>query len=34
MGNAGIDYGRGLTNIDPKTGIRFGVISFNAISHG
>ena len=24
--NSGIDYGRGLTNIDGKTGIRYGVI--------
>ena len=26
---SGIDYGRGLTNIDHKTGVRFGVISQN-----
>lgn len=26
----GIDYGMGLANIDPETGIRFGVISANA----
>lgn len=25
--NAGIDYGKGLTNVDPDTGIRFGVLS-------
>lgn len=28
---AGIDYGRGKTNIDPATGIRYGVISINAL---
>ena len=27
MNNAGIDYGHGQTNIDTKTGIRYGVIS-------
>jgi len=27
--NAGIDYGLGRTNIDPETGIRFGVIQQN-----
>lgn len=27
----GIDYGRGLTNIDNKTGIRFGVISMHDV---
>ena len=26
-----IDYGRGLTNIDPKTKIRYGIISINAV---
>lgn len=30
-GNAGIDYGMGKTNIDRKTGIRFGVISQNDV---
>ena len=30
--NAGIDYGRGETNIDPNTGIRFGVISQHSLS--
>jgi hypothetical protein len=29
--NAGIDYGRGLSNIDAKTGIRYGVISQNSV---
>lgn len=29
----GIDYGMGQTNIDPKTGIRFGVINMNALAH-
>jgi hypothetical protein len=29
--NAGIDYGRGLTNIDTETGIRYGVISQNEV---
>lgn len=29
--NQGIDYGRGKTNIDLKTGIRFGVIPQNAV---
>lgn len=28
---AGIDYGMGLANIDPDTGIRYGVISQNSI---
>ena len=27
----GIDYGMGLTNVDPKTGIRYGVISQNEV---
>jgi len=27
----GIDYGHGATNIDKKTGIRFGVINMNAL---
>lgn len=27
----GIDYGRGTTNIDTKTGIRFGVISMHSV---
>lgn len=31
MSNAGIDYGSGRTNIDIKTGIRFGVISQNSV---
>ena len=31
MGNAGIDYGRGLANTDNETGIRYGVISQNTI---
>jgi hypothetical protein len=29
--NPGIDYGRGLTNIDTETGIRYGVISQNEV---
>jgi hypothetical protein len=29
--SAGIDYGMGKTNLDPKTGIRFGVIPVNAL---
>ncbi len=29
---AGIDYGSGRTNIDAKTGIRYGVISQNSVS--
>lgn len=29
MGNAGIDYGLGKTNIDLETGIRYGVIALN-----
>lgn len=29
--NIGIDYGFGRTNIDPKTGIRYGVISQHTI---
>lgn len=28
----GIDYGLGAINIDPETGIRFGVISMNALA--
>lgn len=27
----GIDYGRGLTNVDTKTGIRYGVIPHHAV---
>ena len=27
----GIDYGRGVTNIDAETGIRYGVIPMNAV---
>ena len=30
--SAGIDYGRGVTNIDIGTGIRFGVISQHSLS--
>lgn len=30
--NAGIDYGMGRTNINPETGIRFGVISQHDVS--
>jgi len=29
---AGIDYGRGQTNVDVETGIRFGVISQNSVT--
>ncbi len=29
--NVGIDYGRGLTNCDQSTGIRFGVINQNEV---
>jgi hypothetical protein len=29
--NVGIDYGLGRANIDPKTGIRYGVISQNTV---
>jgi hypothetical protein len=29
---AGIDYGMGRTNIDPETGIRYGVIRLNSLS--
>jgi hypothetical protein len=32
MGNAGIDYGRCVTNIDLETGIRFGVIALHSVS--
>ena len=28
---AGIDYGHGRTNVDPATGIRYGVINMNAL---
>lgn len=31
MKNAGIDYGMGLTNFDPITGIRYGVISQHTV---
>lgn len=31
MANAGIDYGMGRTNIDVKTGIRYGVISKHSV---
>lgn len=31
MGGVGIDYGRGLTNVDLRTGIRYGVIPENAV---
>ena len=30
--NAGIDYGMGLSNIDSKTGIRYGVISSRSLN--
>ena len=30
---AGIDYGMGQTNIDTRTGVRYGVISQNAVAH-
>jgi hypothetical protein len=30
--SAGIDYGMGRTNVDVKTGIRYGVISQNSVS--
>jgi len=30
--SAGIDYGRGLTNIDQQTGIRYGVVSLNSLA--
>jgi hypothetical protein len=32
--NPGIDYGRGLTNIDRETGIRYGVIPVNDVLQG
>ncbi len=32
MENTGIDYGNGLTNIDLKTGIRYGVISIHEVT--
>lgn len=28
---AGIDYSNGLVNIDPATGIRYGVIPMNSV---
>jgi hypothetical protein len=31
MSNPGFDYGLGTTNIDPETGIRYGVIPMNAL---
>jgi len=30
--STGIDYGRGITNIDTSNGIRFGVVACNALS--
>ena len=30
--NAGIDYGMGITNVDVKTGIRYGAISQHSVS--
>jgi len=33
MADIGIDYGKRKANIDLKTGIRFGVISANAVRH-
>jgi hypothetical protein len=33
MGGVGIDYGRGLVNIDQSTGIRYGVIPANAVEY-
>lgn len=30
----GIDYGRGLSNIDRETGIRFGIVSANEMGEG
>jgi hypothetical protein len=32
MSYSGIDYGRGITNIDTKTGIRYGVISQHSMA--
>lgn len=32
MAHAGIDYGRGLTNIDHETGIRYGCISQHEVT--
>ena len=32
MAYQGIDYGRGQTNIDHKTGIRYGVISIHEVT--
>jgi hypothetical protein len=29
--SSGFDYGRGVTNIDPQTGIRYGVISMHSV---
>jgi len=34
MKNIGIDYGRGLSNIDKETGIRYGVISSHKVGQG
>lgn len=31
MGNVGIDYGLGRSNVDVQTGIRYGVISQNSV---
>ena len=32
MSNAGIDYGRGVSNRDPATGIHYGVINYHSLS--
>lgn len=34
MGKGGIDYGMGMSNIDRKTGIRFGVVHQNEMGDG
>lgn len=34
MSKGGIDYGMGRTNIDPKTGIRFGTVHQNEMGDG
>ena len=31
MTTRGIDYGRGQTNVNPKTGIRYGIIPMNSV---
>jgi hypothetical protein len=33
MNSAGIDYGMGKTNVDPETGLRYGVITIRSLDY-